>query len=80
MRKVKVNTLYKHFKGSYAYVIALAKHSETNEDLVIYYCFNNSDTNHKNGIYARPFNMFISKVDNKKYPNVKQEYRFEEVI
>lgn len=31
------------------------------------------------GIYARPIEMFLSKVDKEKYPNVKQEYRFEEI-
>lgn len=29
------------------------------------------------GIYARPKDMFLSKVDKKKYPKVEQEFRFE---
>ena len=71
MRKVKVNSIYKHFKGDYMYVIDIATHTETNEELVIY--------RHKDKTWARPIDMFLSKVDKKKYPDVKQEYRFEEI-
>ena len=53
MRKVKVNTEYRHFKGSKAFVITTAKHSETGEDLVIYCCVDGDNTNHVDGIYAR---------------------------
>ena len=79
MREIKPNTVYRHFKGSKAYVITVAKHSETGEDLVIYCCVDNDNTNHKNGIYARPIEMFLSEVDHEKYPDVKQKYRFEEI-
>ena len=51
---------------------------ETGEDLVVYACIDNKGkTNHTDGIYARPLEMFLSEVDHEKYPNVKQKYRFE---
>ncbi len=77
MREVKINKMYKHFKGSKAFVLTIAKHSETGEDLVVYLCIDNDNTNHVDGIYARPINMFLSEVDHEKYPDVKQKYRFE---
>lgn len=78
-RKVKPFTMWKHFKGSKAFVITVAKHSETGEDLVIYRCMDSGNSNHKSGIYARPLEMFLSLVDKEKYPNVEQKYRFEEI-
>lgn len=80
-RIVKPFTMWKHFKGTEAFVITVAQHSETVEKLVVYSCMgNNEKTNHKDGIYARPLDMFLSEVDHEKYPDVLQKYRFEEII
>ena len=76
MREVKIGGVYRHFKGNIATVITIAKDSETMEDLVIYSC-TSLDPNHVNGIYARNKKMFLSEVDHKKYPDIKQKYRFE---
>ncbi len=69
--EVKVNGIYRHFKGTIHKVIAIAKHSESLEDYVIY---THEDTNE---VWARPYDSFVSKVDHHKYPTIKQEYRFE---
>lgn len=76
-REVKAGQIYNHFKGFKSIVITIAQHSETNETLVVYACFDNKNTNHEDGIYARPLSMFLSEVDHDKYPNVTQKYRFE---
>ena len=36
MQELKINRIYKHFKGNYYLVLGLAKDSETGEDVVIY--------------------------------------------
>ena len=81
IREVKPFTMWRHFKGARAFVITAANHSETGEKLVVYRCMdNNGKTNHKDGIYARPLEMFLSEVDHEKYPGATQKYRFEEII
>lgn len=67
--EVVVGGTYRHFKGTLHKVICLARHSETEELLVIY--------THGEDIWARPITMFTSLVDKNKYPLVEQEYRFE---
>ena len=80
MREIKVNGMYRHFKGHIYRVITIGydseKYDEENPDnsrLVVY-----EDTNTKK-VWIRPYDMFNSVVDKEKYPDVKQEYRFEEI-
>ena len=82
-RDLAVGDIVRHFKrewvsentSEYLYkILAFASHTETGEKLVIY-----------QGMYspfkicARPYDMFMSRVDKKKYPDIKQEYRFEKI-
>lgn len=71
-REIKVGGLYRHFKGTLYRVLAVAKHTETGEQLVIY------EAKDGGTVYARPRDMFLSPVEREKYPDVAAKYRFEE--
>jgi len=72
MRELKIKGIYKHFKGDLYLVEDVAIHSETMEKYVVYRALYGD-----NGLYIRPYDMFMEKVDKDKYPQVSQEYRFE---
>lgn len=70
-----IGSTWKHFKGYELTVIAVAKHTETGETLVVYECRNPKDENYVPSIWARPMSMFFEKIDENKYPEHKGEYR-----
>lgn len=72
MREIKINGLYRHFKGNMYKVIGIANDSETLEKIVVYVSMKDETT-----LWTRPLEMFLSEVDRNKYPEVEQKYRFE---
>ena len=74
MREIKLNKVYRHFKGKFYLVESLAINSETNETMVVYRHLYGDGS-----LCVRPLDMFLSEVDHDKYQDAKQKYRFEEV-
>ena len=65
--KIKLG-IYEHFKGKRYEVIGVAKHSETQEEFVVY---RHLDDN--GGSWVRPLEMFLGEVerDGKKIPRFR---------
>lgn len=68
----RAGEVWRHFKGNKYRIITIARQTETNELLVIYYRIGSKNKN-----FARPLDMFMSLTDKDKYPDAGQKYRFE---
>ena len=79
MRKIEVGKKYRHFKDKLYEGIAIAYDSESNNDEVLRKMVVYKALYGDGKIWVRDYEMFASKVDREKYPDVEQEYRFEEV-
>lgn len=67
---VKEGKKYRHFKGNEYLVLYMAKHSETEEDMVVYQALYG-----ERGIWVRPLSMFLEKIER----DGKLINRFEEI-
>lgn len=50
--------IYLHYKGNKYEVIGTAKHSETEEELVVYFSVSNPEQ-----LWVRPLEMFLSDIE-----------------
>ena len=67
MKKIpEIGSIYKHYKtGSLYKVIAVGKHSETLEDVVIYKSLYKGKDFPENQVWCRPLSIWQEKVDGK---------------
>ncbi len=67
MNELKINSIYKHYKGDLYIVLDIAYNSETLEKMVVYRALYGD-----NKLWVRPYDMFFDEVDKN-----GQKYRFE---
>ena len=60
MQEIQIGKTYKHYKGNIYKIIALGKHSESLEDLIIYQGVNDGKT------WVRPYSMWNETIDSDK--------------
>ena len=53
-----IKGIYKHYKGNEYEVIGTAKHSETEEDMVVYFSVKNPEQ-----LWVRPLGMFKEEIE-----------------
>lgn len=76
-RHIKSNTIYRHFKGKYYYVLDVVEdctNTGTGKEYVVYRALYGDYR-----MYVRELDEFRSLVDSEKYPHAKQKFRMEEL-
>ena len=58
MKEIKINGIYKHYKGDYYIVLDIAYHSETLEKMIIYRGLYGD-----NKLWSRPYDTFFDEVN-----------------
>ena len=61
----KPHEIYRHFKGNLYQITAVAEHTETGEQMVIYQALYGDFKT-----YARPLAMFTERLNRERYPDV----------
>lgn len=74
-REWKAADVVKHFKGNLYVIVGIAKEATNSDELrdkVVYRLLDGTG-----GLWVRDLDEFNSEVDNKKYPDATQKFRFE---
>ena len=66
---IKTGAYVRHFKGGIYKILCIAKDTETGKESVVYI--------HNDNAWIRDIDMFLPPVDKDKYPDAKQDNRFE---
>ena len=74
MENVKINSVYRHFKGNYYYVVDVALDSETQERIVVYKPLYHRDDSM---LWVRPEKMFLEDIPERPDNVTGQTHRFE---
>lgn len=69
-RDFRLGDTVQHFKGGFYKIIVVGINTETEEKMVVYQGLKDQK------VWIRPYDLFISEVDRKKYPDAYQPYRF----
>ncbi len=76
IREIKIGKFYKHYKGNFYKVIAIARYSEDPKQLfVVYQALYNAPEFGMNSVWVRPYEMFAENVV---IDGIEQE-RFQEI-
>ena len=59
MQEIIVGKIYKHYKGNLYKIVALARHSETEEEMIVY------ESLEKGLLWVRPLSMWNDVIDKK---------------
>lgn len=70
-QEIKAGGIYRHFKGDYYLVKAIATGSEDGKKQVVYRKLYGDGS-----LWVRPLDMFASPVDRTRYPDATQDLRF----